>query len=247
MQFNIKDYKEKSCNFLYQNKYLLFTAIFLIIFCVLPLLSVPTIKGHDLMFHLQRIEALAKEMKIGNIFPHIYTMLLDGNGYAAPMFYGQVFLLIPAALINYCGLSVMQAYNIFIVLLVSATAFSMYFCTFSITKSRNASFCGAIMFTLSSYMGADLFYRSALGEIQSFVFIPIVFAGFYNILYADINKWYLLPLGMVGMLHCHTLSSVITVFSLILFLVFSIARSILLTLFSPYPTPPYIQNLPLNR
>ena len=77
------------------------------------------------------------------------------------------------------------------------------------------------MYGLSSYLVTDLIQRGALGEAQAFIFIPITFLGFYHIMYDDIKKWYLLPIGLAGMIYCHLLSSLVTVLVLFVFLVAS--------------------------
>ena len=180
-----------------------------------------TTKGHDSPFHLQRIEALAEEMKLGNFFPRIYSTLLGGNGYASPMFYGDFFLLIPAFLFGWCGISITDSFAFFIALVFLFTVVSMYACTYSITKSEKAAFCGSIMYGLSSYLATDLIHRCALGESQAFIFLPVVFLGFYHIMFGEMKKWYFLPIGLAAMLRCHTLSAVMTVVMLLLMFIVS--------------------------
>ncbi len=220
---DIKKLKDKKSfvNGLYKNRYFLLTVALLAIFCLIPLAMMATTKGHDSPFHLQRIEALANEMKMGNFFPRIYTSLLDGNGYASPMFYGDLFLTIPAALFAWCGISITDSFAFFIALVFLFTVVSMYACTYSITKSEKAAFCGSIMFGLSSYLCTDLIHRCALGESQAFIFLPIVFLGFYHIMFGEMRKWYLLPIGLAAMLRCHTLSAVMTVVALLLMFIVS--------------------------
>ena len=180
-----------------------------------------TTKGHDSPFHLQRIEALAAEMKLGNFFPRIYSTLLDGNGYASPLFYGDLFLLLPAALYGWFGVSIVDSFAFFIALVFLFTVVSMYACTYSITKSEKAAFCGSVMYGLSSYLCTDLIHRCALGESQAFIFLPVVFLGFYNIMFGEMRKWYFLPIGLAAMLRCHTLSAVMTVVALLLMFIVS--------------------------
>lgn len=205
----------------FDNRYFLLTIALLAIFCLIPLAMMATTKGHDSPFHLQRIEALAAEMKLGNFFPRIYTTLLEGNGYASPMFYGDLFLTIPAFLFGWCGVSITDSFALFIALVFVFTVVSMYLCTYSITKSEKAAFCGSIMYGLSSYLCTDLIHRCALGESQAFIFLPVVFLGFYHIMFGEMRKWYFLPIGLAAMLRCHTLSAVMTVVALLLMFIVS--------------------------
>jgi hypothetical protein len=218
------DLFKKAAIFISGHKYFLLTLALIFIFTVKPISLMATPKGHDIGFHLQRISALAKEIEFGNWFPRIYSTVLDGNGYASPLFYGDLFLTIPAYLVASQKMILTEAYSFFITLICVATVLSMYFCTRSITKSSKAAYCGAVMFGFSSYLSTDLFIRAALGEAQAFIFVPIAFAGFYHIIYGETRKWYLLPIGLAAMLHCHTLSSIITVFALLLVFLFSIPK-----------------------
>lgn len=215
---------EKLADFLYKYRYFFFTLIFIVFLCFAPLKLMATTKGHDAGFHLQRIQALAEEFKMGNYFPRIYTTLLGGSGYATPLFYGDLFVAIPAALVAFWSVELTDALAYFIAMIFAATVISTYFCTYSITKCHRAAFCGGVMFGLSSYLVTDLLYRCALGEAQAFVFIPVAFTGFYHIVYGDIKKWYLLPVGLAAMIYCHTLSAMITVVILFIFLLLSIKQ-----------------------
>ncbi len=215
---------EKLADFLYKRRYFFFTLLFIIFLCFAPLKLMATTKGHDSGFHLQRIQALAEEMKMGNYFPRIYTTMLGGLGYGAPLFYGDLFMGIPAALVAFWSVELSDALAYFIATIFAATVLSTYFCTYSITKCSKAAFCGGVMFGLSSYLATDLLYRCALGEAQAFVFIPVAFTGLYHILYGNIKKWYLLPIGLAATVYCHTLSAILTVVFLFVFLLLSIKK-----------------------
>lgn len=215
---------EKLADFLYKHRYFFFTLFFIVFLCFAPLKLMATTKGHDAGFHLQRIQALSDELRMGNYFPRIYSTMLGGSGYASPLFYGDLFMTIPAALVAFWEVELTDSLAYFIAIIFAATVLSTYFCTYSITKCRKAAFCGGVMFGLSSYLVTDLLYRCALGEAQAFVFIPIAFTGFYHIVYGNIKKWYLLPVGLAAMVYCHTLSAIITVVILFVFLLMSVKQ-----------------------
>ena len=65
----------------------------LLFICVLPL-------GHDLWFHMYRIGAMAVELEndLCSISIRILSDTYNGYGYAAPLYYGDFFLYIPAFL-----------------------------------------------------------------------------------------------------------------------------------------------------
>lgn len=186
---------------------------------ILPLSFIQVPLGHDIYFHMERIESLAAEIHAGNFFPRIYTTSLGNNGYASPMFYGDLFLRIPAFLVL-AGVSVPEAYKIFIMIIAIGSAVISYFCFNSIVKDKTAAAIGAVMFSLSSYFGTDVFVRAAIGEAQTFVFLPVAFLGYYHIMFGDRKKWFYLPLGLFFMLQCHLLSAVIFVVLLFVFTLF---------------------------
>jgi len=210
----------KKDNFVYKNRYQILLALLLLMLCVIPLLLLPATKAHDNLFHLQRIDAIREEIIMGNWFGKIYTSTLDGNGYASPLFYGDILLYIPAVMVAFFGVSLLNAMKAFMIMIVVLSAISMYVCTKKITGSDRAAFVGAVLFSLGSYMSSDILQRCALGEAQAFIFLPIVFYGFWQIMYGDKGKWYWLPAGLAQMIFCHTLSSVMTVLVLALLLLF---------------------------
>ncbi len=221
---SLKKAINKTADFIYNNRFFILTVVFLAIMCLAPLKLMATTKGHDFGFHLQRTQALAEEISKGNYFPRIYSNIFGGNGYATPLFYGDLFMMIPALMVAWFEVPLVDAHAYFVAILFVASTLSMYFCTYSVTGSKRAGFCGAMMYGLSSYMVTDLIIRSALGEAQAFVFLPVAFAGLYHILYGKIHKWYLLALGLAGMVYCHLLSSVVTVVTLFLFLLLSVKQ-----------------------
>ena len=78
--------------------------------------------GDDITFHLQRLDALAQEFRLGidwGNFPfRIYSFTLDGYGYGSPLFYGDLFLY-PFALLASWGVSVYAAYRLMLIVMLA--------------------------------------------------------------------------------------------------------------------------------
>ena len=53
----------------------------------------------------------------------------------------------------------------------------------------------------------DMFTRAALGETLAFVFAPLVIYGMYEIIYGDYKKFYILTIGMSGLILSHLIST----------------------------------------
>lgn len=209
--------------FLYDHRYFLLLMGAVFFFCIGPLLYMHTAIGNDGLFHMGRIYSISTEIRQGNFFSRIYYAVMDGNGYASPLFYGDIFLYFPAVL-HACGMSLFTAYDIFQACIYFAVAISMYLCTYNVLKDKQMAFFGAFMLTISSYLCTDVVSRAAIGEAQAFIFLPLVFAGYYHIMYLQMKQWYLLPLGLAGIVFSHTLSAAMTVLLLVGFFLFSIKR-----------------------
>ena len=62
------------------------------LFASMPCMMTAIFDGHDLFFHLNRIEGMAGALRCGQFPVRIHTSTLLGYGYAAPQFYPELFL-----------------------------------------------------------------------------------------------------------------------------------------------------------
>lgn len=152
----------------YKDKQVVVGLVAAIIFSSLPVFTNFIFKGHDLGFHLARIWSLAEGIKNGHWIVPIQTEGLNGYGYAAPLFYGQLFLYIPAVL--YVMAAPLQVcYQVYVFLINAATCLICYFCIKGLLKNKNLAVLGAILYTLSAYRITNLYVRAAVGDRKSVV------------------------------------------------------------------------------
>jgi hypothetical protein len=177
----------------------------------IPFIADFSYSGHDYDFHLNRIVCLADEFRQGNYFPAIFSTALNGYGYANPLFYGQIFLYIPAFL--YCvGFPLSVAYNIYIILFSIAACLIMYLTSLRIFRRKRAALFAAALYTLSAVRLTNIFTRSAVGEFTAQTFLPLVVLGFYNIYTAKKNekitlkKYLPIVIGLTGIVLSHILT-----------------------------------------
>ncbi|NLN55612.1 MAG: hypothetical protein GX148_04840 [Clostridiales bacterium] len=210
------DMIEDISGFIRRHRYILLLAGLVLILCVIPLSVTDITTGHDINYHTGRIWSIGKNIDNGIWFSPIHHAYLDGYGYASPLFYGDVLLHIPGLMVHW-GMAPVVALKYFIMMVLTACAFVSYFCGKLVFKNKAAAFAAAAAYTFSSYLCVDMLIRVALGETQAFIFLPILFTGFYNIVFQNGKKWLLLPLGLAGCLISHVLTSVVAVFFLFVF------------------------------
>ncbi len=187
---------------------------FLLLVIIVPMLVIQLFYGHDFGFHWGRIDCLAAEIEAGNIPARLYHQGFNGYGYASPLFYGDLFLFIPALLIL-MGVPSLVAYKLFVILCICACVLVSYYCGKKMFGTRASALCFTFTYAISSYYAVDIAHRMALGEIQAFIFIPLAFLGLHSILLKDGKYWYYLPIGLFCVLMSHTLSAAMTTFFLL--------------------------------
>ena len=210
--------------------------VILIIFATTIVLSLPLmlnylLDGHDLSFHLMRIEGIKQSILDGRFPARMDMFALEGQGYADPIYYPYLFLYIPA-LLRVCGLSIMHSYKFFLGFLNLAGCIIAYLSFKGITKNTKASIVGMIVYNLAPYHIACLYSRAALGESLAYIFIPVIVYGTFKLLSKEIptneiKKGIIaLVIGYTGILQSHILSVEMTGLMLIVCLVLCIKRAI---------------------
>lgn len=207
---------EKIKSFICNHYIIILICLLLVAGIVIPLCNVQTFLGHDVYFHMTRMEALAQEIDAGNIPARLYYFVYDGYGYASPMFYGDLFLIIPALLIL-MGVPMPLAYKAFMIICLCACVLMAYYCGKKMFVKKSAAVCFAFTYAVSSYFAVDVFTRAAIGEMQAFIFVPLAFLGLHSIINEKGKYWYYLPIGLAAVLMSHLITSVMTAFFLLVY------------------------------
>lgn len=175
-----------------------------------PLLLDYMVVGHDLPYHLLRIDGIKLGLENG-VFPvKIQPMLAADYGYATGVFYGDALLYFPA-LLRLLGMPVQNTYQVFVFTVNAATALVAYCCFKKLFQSNKFGLIGSMVYTLSLYRLLNVYTRAAVGEYCAMIFLPIIFLGLYRIYMQKDSKssWKLalMPaLGLTGIIHTHILS-----------------------------------------
>lgn len=179
--------------------------------------------GHDLVFHLTRIEGIARELSYGNFPARISSVWMAEHGYPVSIFYGDVLLYIPAVL-RLFGFTIDQAYKGFVLIMNVLGVVIAQQCFERIFKKRNISLLLTLVYMTASYRLVDVYIRTAVGEYCSLVFLPFIALAAYNIYSEGKNDTTrknlvnatILAVGMSGILTAHTLSAEMAAFALLL-------------------------------
>ena len=137
-------------------------------------------EGHDLKFHFGRIQSLAEELASLHFPVRYESNAWYGHGYVSPLFYGDIFLYIPA-LLFLAGVPIFRVVNIYILLINLATVLLCYYSFKGLFKDKYLSLFATICYNLAGYRLTNIFVRSALGEYTAMAFVPLCVYGIYRI------------------------------------------------------------------
>lgn len=221
------------------NKKLLFSLVVITMLVSMPLFIARGIGyGHDLYFHLMRIEGIVQELKNGKVLSRMPSLWMEGYGYPVSVYYGDLLLYVPAIL-RVAGFSMTAAYKIYLFLINLGTVIISYLCfrrMFIPCKTANAALTEyskrrkhqtalllSLVYAASSYRMVNLYVRAAVGEYSAMMFFPIIALAVYRIYTQDSRQWksyrknaLLLAVGMTGVIGTHILSTEMVIVTLAL-------------------------------
>lgn len=185
--------------------YLLILGVALIM--SLPLWQEGIHTGHDGDFHISRTIGTLEQLEQGNS-PFVVSRFSNGFGFAWNLFYPPVstFLnVIFAFLTN----NVVIAMKLFIFTTFLFSGISMFQFVHTISKNKFAALFASIFYMVAPYRLLNAYTRLAVGEMVSFIFIPIIFKGVYHLLQGNTKKSYWYVLGAIGLILSHNISTML--------------------------------------
>ncbi|WP_455615418.1 hypothetical protein [Eisenbergiella sp.] len=184
------------------------------------------VRGHDIRFHLMRIEGL-KDGLLSGAFPvKIQPTWLNGNGYPVSILYPDLFLYIPACL-RILGCSLQTVYKIYIILINGATVGFSYWSFRQMSGRRAWGLLGSFVYTLSMYRLTNVYTRAAVGEYTAMAFMPLILCAMYKIYKEDTeskdfqHNWLLLAFALTGIIQSHIISvEMVGIFIILICIIF---------------------------
>lgn len=154
----------------------------------LPCLTDFVTRGHDLDYHLTRIDGLAQALRCGQFPVRINPLFANGHGQVNPVMYPELFLYFPAVL-RLLGVSLILSYQMLCIGLNLTCAWVGYISFRKLFGSKTLGVLMSAFYTLALYRMNNLYMRAALGEWIGMIFLPLVLYGMYALIYEEKGKW----------------------------------------------------------
>ena len=97
----------------------------------------------------------------------------------------------------------------FIFITYFLSGISMFKLVSDIYKDKKAALIASIIYMTAPYRMLNSYTRLAVGEMVSFIFIPMIFRGIYYILEEKVNKKYIFIFGTILLLLSHNISTLL--------------------------------------
>lgn len=166
------------------------------------------IADSDWLFHASRVEQIYRNLNTGHIFTFIASSTFHHTGVGSFLFYPTIFLY-PWAALRFI-FSPIDAFYIWYAIITFVAFVIAFYSMKAYSKNSRIAFIFALVYVLNSYriyLGSWVF-----GEFCAASFLPLVFLGFYRVIFENESKWdwVILGTGMALLTYSHILSLFIT-------------------------------------
>lgn len=174
--------------------------------------------ANDMQFHLHEINELRQNISHGSLNPLIATFAFNNNGNAVISLYPKwpLYLYAFAQMLfkdSIRGIFIADMIKTFLGLVIA------FYSVKSIKKDNLSAYLFALLYMTSNMVLAYDYQTMDIGVMWSLIWIPLVFAGFYQ--WLKTGKWVGLAIGLSGILLSHILTFVIVLFSLVVLTLFN--------------------------
>lgn len=186
----------------------------------IPILTFQVMCGDDGVHHMLRVMGMKAIFNIKEFPPIINPDYCTNWGYGINLFYAPITTYVPYLLKFITGhyYSALKLYA-FITTIVSG--FAMYSFAKEVSKKNEVALLAAIIYMLFPYRLETIYNRFAIGEFSTYMFLPILFQGIYNLIKEDGRKHYFISIGAIGLILTHEITTFYTIPFCILYLLFN--------------------------
>ncbi len=157
-----------------------------------PLYTKGFIESHDGVYHFSRNYATNKAILSGQVPPLIVSNFCKGFGYGWNIFYPPLETYISGLFSLF--VSSLDAMKLTIIIAMIISGISMFKLIEKVTGNKDMALITAVVYISSTYFLSNIYCRMAVGEIISYMFLPILLYGLYDIFYDKGNENYYLTI-----------------------------------------------------
>ena len=193
-----------------------------IILCIPLLSSNINVYRDDGIQHIARAFGTMQSIKEDGLLKNVISSFSNNFGYSWNFFYGP-FSTFGIIICKLLLSSYINGYKLFVFICLIVSGIAMYKFVRKLTNNRNTALLASILYIAFPYHITDLYLRNALGEFVSFVFIPFVFLGLYNLFYTEDNCYHL-AIGAIGLIITHNISTLLVAIFSLFYLIFNLEK-----------------------
>lgn len=209
--------KEKIKKGINPNLYCYFIILIVAICLCIPLFQNGMFDSQDGEFHAARAVGTIEQL-INGESPFVISRFSNELGFGWNLFYPPVSTAI-ITLYTFLANHIVLGMKLFIFTTFLLSGIFMYHFINAITRNTRtenttkkinlAALLASILYITAPYHIANTYIRLAVGEMVSFIFIPLIFEGAYLLLQGKTEKSYLFILGAIGLILSHNISTML--------------------------------------
>lgn len=187
--------------------------------------------GHESSSLISIINAYSTAFDTGNwFFPKILPLLAKDFGYGTGLFYSPFPYYLTTVIYKFVNcffnFSIVDTLKIVQFLSMFLSGLFMYLFSKKLIKDDYLAVLSALIYMVFPFRLSELFVVDNLCECFTFMFLPLIFLGFYEILYnKNIKEFYLTFItGVTGLLLSHNIITLFTAVVCVLFVIFNYKR-----------------------
>ena len=191
-----------------QNKIICYIVIIIVAMILnIPLINSGIDTGHDGDFHISRTIGTIEQIQ-NRESPFIISRYSNNLGFAWNLFYPPISTLINIFFATMTN-NVVIAMKLFIFCTFLFSGIFMFQFVSKLAKNKKVALIASCIYMCAPYRMLNAYMRVAVGEMLSFVFIPLIFLGIFKILNKETKTGFIFVIGTIGLVLSHNISTMI--------------------------------------